>query len=250
MQKQYNIRWRESDRAELARQVRNFNERVRMAKKRDPAHAHLLPEHLTVNKVMSRVQSRKDLNRELRWMQKFTAKTAKVETVGDGAKVTKWAKDKAIAKDKEYTRQNKKRLEKEGKLGGKGLKVPRSLSGGTEDVLRTDERDIRLLKTQQQWDNFIKSADAHFDNSVLEARRERMRENYIQGLRDAGVLNADPEIENLIRSVDFDTFYETQQIDTAATFKWYKDPIGFQVRVDTIRAAWEAAKGDGKVRKK
>ena len=77
MRKQYNIKWNESDGAELRRTVKNFNAKISRLQKKyndDPKKLSALPEKVSVKQIKDLVATRQDLKRELNSLQRFFPK--------------------------------------------------------------------------------------------------------------------------------------------------------------------------------
>lgn len=89
------IRWRNTDKSELKRVVRNFNaKRNRLIKKGYSADS--LPEPVTAGKIMQTIGSRRDLNLTLNRLKRFGRKGAeKLVTTGNGVTITKYELDEA-----------------------------------------------------------------------------------------------------------------------------------------------------------
>lgn len=245
MRKRYNMRVNDADRELAAKTVRNFNARLNYATKTaSPEDARYMPERMNVQKLFDSVETRQDFQRAIKKMERFTKKTAEVKTTKGGAKATAWALSEAKREDRRIVRENRKRKEeienKPPMIGGEVIGKFRPLSGEAKDVLRTQERNFNNMN-QKRLDRAFRTIDRMIDASKKKEDLEQMRENYLKGLGNAGYLDADPELEKLIRSVDLETFYETQQIDESATFLWYKDPAGFEACLINMRQSWTAA---------
>lgn len=245
MRKRYNMRVNDADRELAAKTVRNFNARLSYAiKTSNPVDARYMPERMNVQKLFDSVETRQDFQRAIKKMERFTKKTAEVKTTKGGARATAWALSEAKREDRRIVRENRKRkeeIEKQPpKVGGKQIGTFRPLTGEAKDVLRTTERKFDNMN-QKRLDRAFRTIDRMIDASKKDEALEQMRENYLKGLGEAGFLDADPDLEKLIRAVDLETFYETQQIDDTATFQWYRDPQGFQVRLEYMKRSWAAA---------
>lgn len=107
MSKYSTIRWRQSDDAELKRNVKNFNAKISRLEKKYPKLKNVLPERVTVEQMKELIDTRKDFNREMKSLQRFTARTNVIRQEDDGTftgivtvpdskynlKVTKWQKE-------------------------------------------------------------------------------------------------------------------------------------------------------------
>lgn len=246
MSRKSKIRWRESDLAELQRTVRNYNAKIARAAKKNPDNIEHLPQKMTMKQAKAAIETRADFNRLASSLQRFSKRGAeKIVTSSRGAKATQWEvsefKNKQRIENARRTRERKAIEAKEVKIGGKKQGVTRAEMGRVkENALKPSRKKFDSM-SQKEWELATKNMDRAFSGIEREKGRVRMRENYIKGLADSGILDAHPEIEEMIRSVDFDTFLETVETDETATFLFYKDPTAFEVRCDEILAAWTAA---------
>ena len=108
MPKQPDIKWREIDLEKVRRAVTNFNKRIDYWAKKSPEIAESLPQKLSYKAVVEAMKEdikyRKELNKEIRALEKFQPgklKKSDFVEIEPGVKVTKW----------EYNRV-KKNLEK------------------------------------------------------------------------------------------------------------------------------------------
>lgn len=72
MSKRYNIRWTESDNAELRKTVKNFNAKISRLERKYPEIKNVLPERVSVEQMKELIDTRKDLKRELNALKRFT----------------------------------------------------------------------------------------------------------------------------------------------------------------------------------
>ena len=72
MSKYNKIRWRESDKKELARLAKNFNAKLEYQLKKNPELKNVLPEKVKVRDLKKDIVSRKDLKRTLDKLATFS----------------------------------------------------------------------------------------------------------------------------------------------------------------------------------
>lgn len=246
MAKQYNIRWRDSDRDQLRRAINNFNAKLRRVRKKNPEMEQFLPQPIRRKDVYDAIETRADFNRTINSLRRFSKRGAEEPYVSKrGAKMTKWAKTEFKRKEREVNRRKekeRKRIEaKEVKIGGKSTGVTRAEMGTLkQNELKPSHKNPENM-SQKEWELAMGNIDQALNRTANREKMEAMRENYIKGLREGGFLDADPELEKLIRGVDAQKFYETVELDETATFIFYRDPIQFQARADKIRESWENA---------
>ena len=246
MSKKRQIRWRESDYREVERLVKNFNAKISYQLKKNPEAAAYLPEKIKKADIVAAVETRGDFTRITNSLKRFSQRGAEQEVKSSrGATATKWAVDEFKRKQKLVNKQRAKKLkeiEKEPvKIGGQSTGVTRAEMGSIkENSLKPSNKNFKNL-SQKEWELASKSIDNALNAAARNERAEQMRENYIKGLKDAGFLGANPDLEKVIRSVDADTFVKTATTDDTASFMFYKDPAAWDVRLGYITASWEAA---------
>ena len=246
MRKQYQIRIRESDIEKISKTVKNFNARVSYAKKRaNEADVEFMPPKITVKDALASVETRAEFNRLISKLNRFTAKTAGIVETSKGAKTTKWMLNEVKREDRRIVRENikkKEALAQQTPLSrGQEMGNFRPFDEATKNVLRSKERNFDNYN-QKDFDKAARTIDRMIDASKRREQLKEMRDNYIKGLGERGFLDADPELEKIIRAVSDDEFLLTQQLDDTATFIFYKDEHAeYDVRLHYIRQSWEAA---------
>lgn len=114
MAKLHKIRWRESDEQRLKKAVNNFNAKIRRIEKKNPTIKELLPEKVTAKDLKKMIETRNDLSREIKALQRFTKRGA--ETIVDipnnkyNMKITKWEKQDMYLRARIANNRRKKRL--------------------------------------------------------------------------------------------------------------------------------------------
>lgn len=244
--RKYNMRWSDSDVAELQRTIKNFNNKLYRQRKKNPEQAEVLPQTVKKSDMIEQIETRADFNRIVNSLQRFTRRGAE-ETVesAKGAKATKWEVEEATRKqaieNARRTRERKKLEEQEVKISGKGTGVKRAEMGTLkENELKPSRKKFDNM-SQKEWDLFKRNMDNMMNATYHREKRAKMRENYIKGLRDAGFLDSNPELETYVRGVDINTFYNLTQNDETATFDFYKDPIAYEHRRQVLLSTWGTA---------
>ena len=244
MSKKYKIRWRQSDAEQLARTVKNYNAKISRILKKDPTAISYLPEKMTMKEARERIETRADFNRLNNSLKRFSKRGAeKAVSSSRGAKATKWEVHEFNLKQSIVNRKRKKEREaieaKEVKIAGKGTGQTRAQMGSIKENELKDSRKNFFNQSQKEWELARKNMDKLLNSAETKKKREKMRENYIKGLREGGFLDEHPEIEDYIRGVSVEQFYETVQTDDTATFYFYKDPIEWEARMKVIEVTWK-----------
>lgn len=251
MSKKSNIRWRESDTAQLKRAVKNFNAKISYQLKKHPERAEYLPQKLKYKDVKANISTRSELNRQLHSLQRFQKRGAEKPVHGlRGVKTTEWEwkeyKTKERIDNARKTRELKKVQDEEVKIGGKGTGNKRAEMGTVkENSLKPSHKSIDNM-SQKEWELARKNIDNRLNENYRNSKLEQMRENYIKGLTENGFLDFDDSIEFYIRNVDLDTFFTITQTDETGSFYFYKDPIAWETRREQIFKTWKTAFEKGK----
>lgn len=204
MSRAYKIRWRKSDEQELSRLVKNFNAKVRrLEKKKVPGQ--IIPETVSTKELKKMIETRQDLNRELKSLAKFT-KRGSEEFISlpdneHNLRITKWQyremkrMERLESKRVKAERERLGRLEATSRGQGLGYTVKQAhdyigmgrmtdidltpIRAFTSTMSQSDvNRRFKVLQTKTQqhyytkrdiaWrDNFVKTIERNFDNSVM-----------------------------------------------------------------------------------
>ena len=138
MSKKYNMRWRESDRKELERVIKNFNAKLYRIEKNHPEIMDYQPAKVSKKEILETITTRADYNRTIKNLQKFSKRGAETPVKSSrGAKATQWAVDKYKQEQRtENIRRAKRRKEleeKEVKIGKKGTGIKRAQMGDIKE---------------------------------------------------------------------------------------------------------------------
>lgn len=240
------IRWRESDVQELQRIINNYNNKLYRLKKNHPEMIDFLPQRMTKKEAIASIETRAEFKRLTSSLQRFSKRGAEAPvTSSRGAKATQWEveefKHKQRIENARRTRERKAIEEKEVKIAGKGQGRTRAEMGSIkENELKPSRKKFDNM-SQKEWELASKNMDRLLNYTEREKKKLQMRENYLKGLTENGFLDDKPELEKYIRGVSIETFYETVQTDETATFFFYKDPIAYKARLDTLIDTWKTA---------
>lgn len=221
MRKRYNIRWKPDDEAELKRIVKNYNAKISRLEKKNPQMKNALPERASVKQIKELVSTRDDLKRELNSLKRFSNKGA--ETIVDvpenkyNLKTTKWQKEEMTRKAALINRRRKKRLEEikqwEMTSGGQKLGYTRGEfgMGKADEVALNPIKPFTPTMSRADLNKKFKHLNKEVQSSYFNIKEERLRYNYIQGLRRT---YKEEEIEDVIEAIenmDFKEFYKRFQ---------------------------------------
>lgn len=219
MSKQYNIRWSEKDNKELQRAVKNFNAKVKRLEKKYSGTDVIIPEKVTVKQMRELVNTRRDLQRELKSLQKFTERGSEavitIPNTDNNIQVTKWQKEEMTKRARVINRKRNQRLkaleEKELQQGGKSLGYTRGDIGmGKADQIalrptHTFTKRMTKYDVKAKFEHFMRESQSDYWNK----RDILMRDNFIKAIQE----NFNPkDVEDVVEAIlnmDLEEFKET-----------------------------------------
>lgn len=218
MSKRYNIRWSESDNKELSRLVRNFNAKVKRLESKYAGSDVIIPERVTVKEMRELIDTRRDLQRELKSLQKFTQRGSEeiitIPNTDNNIELTKWQKEEMTKRagiiNRKRTLRRKKLEEQELSHGGKSLGYTR----GDIGMGKADEVVLRPTKifTKKMTKDDIRYKFSHFrresQSSYWHKRDIAMREGFIDALETNFNTHDIQDVIKAIREMPVDEFKE------------------------------------------
>ena len=240
MSKTPKIRWRESDLNELQRIINNFNARLATQQKNNPG-AEYLPERAKKSEAVKSIYSRKDFNRYIAKLERFTAATAKpTKKSKRGAVTTQWEHGEFLRNQRAVNRERaklKKELEgQEVSIGGEGTGYKKAQMSDFKEVsVRPDQKKFENM-SQKEWKEASKLMDARLRADYTLDKKKKMLENYIKGLIRQGFSD---DLLKMIASIDPEVFYEKIDLDEFAGFAFIYDMQALKDLEESIKGAWE-----------
>lgn len=267
------IRWTKKDIANLKREVKNFNSRLRSAQLKYGTGAVFLPEKQTTKDYKNRFQTRDEFNEYLRLLRAGTAKTFQPETIttGQGSeKEVRITSKFLLSKEKlEYkgARRRASRLsEVAAKLQGTHQEDKETLADIVRDEYNTEDRGMfpddatllkrRLSKTKgRTLEQKIKNLGKELNPQSV----QRWKDNYInsmyekvtqymmvKGMSEGGIENVMSSLDRLRRIVyntSPEAFYLAMGLDPLTSFTFHYDTAVFVQAIDRIVSEWERFEG-------
>ena len=249
MSRRYNIKWRDSDEAELRRVVKNFNAKIDRLAKKDPKNASALPEKVRIGQLRGMIETRQDLNRELNSLRRFSQRGAEefvpVPDSQYNMKYTQWQKQEMAIRGALVTRKRNKRLKElesiEMTSGGKPL-------GYTKKEFGMGKADELSLRPVTLYTRSMSRADLNAKHRSLVRQSqstyfnksdERYRNNYIQSLLEN--FNSD-DIEDVIdylQSMDIKDFIKKVKAeDPNFEFNYPPDEEEYLQYLNQLKTIW------------
>lgn len=214
MQKLSNIKWRSSDIEKLSRTVANFNRKINRALKKDPAAAAYLPNKIKIKDLRQQITSRKDFNREVKSLARFSRKGAEMPVVAKTGNVqTVWMKREIGIKVNNII--NAQRRAMKAHFGAMDV----FSEGQNQGVKRSQTQSERMkefepkpynfnnIKPGTEWEKFVESVEKQAKSSYDNAKHELYRENYVKSL-DKVFGDDAAAIVDAVNAMDIDLFME------------------------------------------
>ena len=208
MSRRYNIKWTDADVKELNRVVRNFNAKVKRLAKQNPRQKSLLPDTVSAKDLKELINTRQDLNRELKALQRFSKRGSEeivtIDNTDYNIRLTKWQRTEMNRRVGVINRRRRERLELinnlDAKSGGKslGYKVSDIGMGKQSEValspMRAFTPGMRQSWIKDKWNAIMKESQLDYFRNA----DETLRQNIIKSIQDH--FNA-YDIDDLIKSI-------------------------------------------------
>lgn len=234
MPKQYDIRWRKSDREKISKTVRQFNAKITRTLKKHPEFAPYLPEKITVKELTEKIGSRKDFNREVNSLSRFLKRGAeKPYTSKSGIKTTTWERREIGYKVAQINRQRTIERKRANVSTYKG-----TMGSIQANNLNPKKYNIDKIRPQE-WDKFIETVEKQVKSNYSYEKMERYKENYIKGLYNVfGTKGSD--IIGIVENIPPDEFTDLFYNDPVLQLDFIYDPIEVDLKIESIIEHFES----------
>lgn len=243
------IMYYKKDEKELSRVIKNFNQKITRAAKKNPGDANLLPEKMTKKQFKAMVDTRDDFKRELEYLKNFSDRGAeKIVTIPDtdnNLKITKWQMETMEDRAKVVNKEREKRRKKIAKLEITDRGKKTGYKKGDYGLKKLDEIALSPIKP------FYKSMDRtnlnrRNQNLVRESKdmywsqkEMELRERYIETLENNFNKNDVADIVRSIRSMSYDEFYKIFMAEGGNFDEMYPgDEEETRKYLNALRARW------------
>ena len=218
MPRRYNIRWNQSDDAELKRVVKNFNAKLTRLEKKDPSIAGALPERISAAQLRDMIETRQDLNRELNALRRFSQRGAEELITAPendyNLKITKWQKEEINRRVGVINRKRSDRLKKMQDIQATSRGEKLGYTKGQIGMGRAEEHSLQPIKgftakmNRQDLDKKFRQIMKESQSGYWDKRDEILRGNYIKSLEQNFNPEDIAEIVERIENMDFGEFRE------------------------------------------
>lgn len=174
------IRWRDADKAELAKRVRNFNAKRTRLIKLVPELVDILPPKASVAEIKSNIYSRSDFNKQINSLKRFMEKGMEdTVTTEQGVVTTKYQLNELQIQKKSINAKRAQTIKKQ---------QPSTYKGTMGSI---NKRNLRPLKTdfqkvsKEMWDTIVNKMNRQYMDKYYNDSDERYKENYLRSLKNA-----------------------------------------------------------------
>lgn len=226
------IKWRAGEQEQLAKEIRNFNNRRLRAIKKNPELVGVIPT-IPVKTTIKNIETRVDyerIKRQLNWSRANNA--FDITTVG-GAKVTKWQLRRAKSNLKRVNLMREKER----------IKANVSTEKGTMGSIEANNllpKKMPYIKNQTAWGKFERSLEKQVWENYFRNKSEIYSENYVTAWNNVfGEYRID-ELLAILKDLSYmdigDAMFEDARLDI--NFVYGKDAIDLYEKADAILDAW------------
>lgn len=216
MSKQYNIRWSENDLKELNRSVKNFNAKVKRLETKYKNSDVILPEKVSVKELKEIVTTRRDLQRELKSLQRFTQRgseeVVKAPNTDNNLNMTKWQRTEMLRRANTI---NQRRVQRKSEIVGTELYRRGESLGYTKGDIGMGNRAELSYTPTKAFTRKMSKYDLREKYRMLrkesqsvywDQRDLQLRENYVNALRDNFKEEDIKEVIDHINNMDIKDF--------------------------------------------
>lgn len=250
MSKQYNIRWTEADAKELARSVKNFNAKVKRLEEKYQGTDVIIPERVGVKELKELIGTRRDLQREVKSLQRFTQRGSeeivKAPNTEDELFMTRWQRTDMNRRASVINRTRKKRLEQveelEMRSGGDplGYTVGEFGMGKAEKLALSPTHAFTPKMSKYDVKQKARSLRKHSQSDYFNKADQRLIDNYTNSLVETYGEEAIKDVLDAIRGMSFNEFYKSFRAEPGA-FEFASDipdDANREAYLNKIRSTW------------
>jgi hypothetical protein len=225
--------WSKEVKKEIRRVIKNFNSKIDRVTKKNPTIAEYQPEKLTFDTLAEKINSKKDFNRELNSLKRYSNKGVEnVKTYASGLSTTDWEVKETKNKVRFLNLKNNAKVQKLGVDVTKG-------NMGTLENANLKERKFSTNKTQNEWDKFIKSLDKQLNSIYDKENLELYKANYLKALENKLNLSTNDKLYKKVNSMSAKCIYEFSVGNPYVCIDFvYDDNLDSGDRLDSLYDEW------------
>lgn len=228
MQKRYNIKWRESDKKELAKAVSKFNAKRTRLLRQVPELEEFLPAKISTKEIREQVKTRRDLKNELNSIERFMRKGVEKPIVTkEGIKTTAYEKKEIEIKVRAINARRTAERKRANVSTEKG-----TMGTIRENNLRPKQVDINKIK-KSDWEKFKESVEKQARDSYFQGKYERYKENFMKGL-DNAFGEKGKELQEIAEQIPAEQLTQMYYDDPILQIDFIYDPLEMDVKIEAM----------------
>lgn len=228
MPKQYNIKWRKSDREKISNTVRQFNAKITRTLKKHPEFAPYLPEKITVKELTANIRTRKDFNREVNSLSRFLKRGAEMPyTSKRGVKTTTWERKEIGYKVAQINRHRTSERKRANVSTYKG-----TMGSIKANNLNPKKYNIDKIRPRE-WNKFVETVEKQTKSNYNYDKMVRYKENYIKGIYNVFGAKGNGIIR-IVENIPPDEFTDLYYKDPVLQIDFIYDPIEVELKIESI----------------
>lgn len=250
MSRQHKIRWRKTDEQELNRIIKNYNSKISRIIKKEPYLETYLPSKISKKQIKEDIYSRRDFNREINKLKRFSRKGSESLINKDNLQLTKYEYNEFLIAHR--ANENRKRLELNKLMNDniyKGHEKTQMSKHEMGNIKRYNLQPKKLkdtwkgIKNESEFSNFMKKLDKMLSDNQKEKKKELFKENYLKGIEN--VFGTENVLYRLIKKMNNNTFvsiYEKDDLYLRIDFIY--DELQKKEKFNTIYETWKEYLGE------
>lgn len=221
MSRKYNIRWTEADVKEVDRVLRNYNAKVKRLEQKYQGTEVVLPERVAKKDFLELVGTRRDLQRELKSLQRFSKRGAeeivKAPITENTIYMTKWQRTEMNRYKGIINAQRAKRYEMVVDIEMEHRNQPLGYTVGEFGMGKAEMNSLKPLEAfTKKMDKYdlqkkARSLRKHAQSDYFNKADNRLLENFLGSIKETygGAYPEETEqLLNSIRNMGFKEFYK------------------------------------------
>lgn len=257
------ISWNQNQQEQLRKAVKNFNAKITRLEKKNPQLKNALPEKVSVRQMKQLIDTRTDLNREIKSLQRFTERGAeelvKVPNNEYNLKITKWQKKEMGIR---LSAINKKRNKRRKEIADMDMTSRGEDLGYKRGELGMGSMDENALKPMKSFTRYMNRADLNMkwknmmiesQNSYWHKREMQHKQLFIDSIKRTYNEDDVKDVITAIEEMDYKSFRKIFEAE-GGTFEWVSDPPDLNEKygeyVEALKSTWTPNKPKTKKRKK
>ena len=221
------IRWRNKDKKELQRVVRNFNAKRNRILKKNPNAIEYLPEAISYKDLKNTITTRADFNRNMNRIKRFSRKGAEEPQLYErGLYITKYELNEARILQRVTNRKRKKLAKKVRESYEKeNIHKPsleKSLEEMNEEPVHYQFKKKTNKTFRKAFSNLLKETSSSYESD----RASKYKDDYLRNIREHLGYGVIPNIlYATVMQISASTMYYSYYNDTSVQIQFLSDPL-------------------------